>query len=114
MTFEEFWMKHKYGGDVPTTDEELKRWHIAKDAWEKVFKTTSPVWIVNKGQYSDMEIVAVKSNEEAARKLMEKCSSCLGTGKEPYFNEEPCWDCQEKNKSANQWNGPIILDLEDE
>ena len=34
MTFEEYWMEHEFGGAVPISDEELKKYFIAKDCWE--------------------------------------------------------------------------------
>jgi len=71
------------------------------------------VWIVTKGQYSDMSIVAVKSNKEAAERLIKKCSTCDGRGKDRFF-DFPCYDCKEENRPANKWNKPIEMELEDE
>ena len=72
------------------------------------------VWLVNKGMYSDWNIVAIKSNEEAARRLMEKCSACNGTGKNPYYKKYTCWDCVEEGKPENNWKEPIVMEVEDD
>jgi hypothetical protein len=72
------------------------------------------VWVVTKGEYSDRSIVAIKSNEEAARNLMKKCSGCNGTGKNPYYETEPCWDCQEDERPRDDWNEPLTFEIEDE
>ena len=68
------------------------------------------VWVVSKGQYSDWNLVAIKSNEEAARRLMKKCSTCCGTGK-AYGG--PCWDCEDGG-ARDGWNEPLEIEVEDE
>ena len=72
------------------------------------------VWVVNKGIYSDWDIVAIKSNEEAARRLMKKCSGCNGTGKDPYFEEQDCYYCVEDDNPRLDWNEPLEMEIEDE
>jgi len=69
------------------------------------------VWLVNKGQYSDYKIVAIKSNEEAARRLMKKCSTCDGTG---LAYDYPCWHCEENGEIALNWNEPLEMEVEDD
>jgi len=71
------------------------------------------VWVVTKGQYSDMEIVAIKSNEEAAERLKAKCSYCHGTGQDPYFNTLSCYHCVDDEEPQNDWNETLIFDVED-
>ena len=68
------------------------------------------IWIVTKGQYSDYCLVAIKSNEEAARRLMEKCSTCNGTGIAYDFK---CWDCEEEGEIRRDWNEPLEMEVED-
>lgn len=70
------------------------------------------VYIVSKNQYSDYQIVAIKSNREAAEILMKKCSTCHGTEKDPHFNEFDCYDCIEYKRPGNNWNDiePWILE----
>ncbi len=74
------------------------------------------VWVVSTGQYSDYEIVAIKSNEEAARRLMKKCSYCHGTGEDPFFPSIECYSCGEDECSPgpqDNWNEPKEMEVED-
>jgi len=74
---------------------------------------TKIVWVVSKGQYSDRKIVAIKSNEEAARILMSKCSYCNGSGKDPYFEDYDCYHCVENKEPQKEWNKPDVFEVED-
>jgi len=84
------------------------------------------VWVVTKGIYSDYTIVAIKSNKEAASRLMKKCSYCIGTGQDPYYDELECDYCYkggpppedcEKDiyyKTPIEWNKLLEMEVEDE
>jgi hypothetical protein len=74
------------------------------------------VYVVTKGIYSDFNLVAIKSNREAAERLMKKCSYCHGTGKDPYYDEFDCEHCGEEPLYSPplDWNTIREMEVEDE